>query len=103
HQLPAGPAYTLAAASDREIDAALAAAKIPASPLADDAEFLRRVTLDLTGTVPAYDRAMSVLLDGDPQKRANIIDDQLDRRYYGLHFAHIWTDLLIKRDFDSNK
>ena len=51
-QLPTGPAYELATAVDREIDATLATAKVPASPLADDAEFLRRVTLDLTGTDP---------------------------------------------------
>ena len=57
-QLPAGPAYELAATIDREIDTALAAAKVPASPLADDAEFLRRVSLDLTGTVPTYDRTV---------------------------------------------
>lgn len=53
-QLPAGPAYELAATIDREIDTALAAAKVPPSPPADDAEFLRRVSLDLTGTVPTY-------------------------------------------------
>ncbi len=102
-QLPAGPAFDLARAIDREIDAALAAAKLPPSPPAEDAEFLRRVTLDLTGTIPTYDRTVAFLLDSDPYKRAKLIDELLASSAYGRHFAHIWADLLIKRDFDSNK
>ncbi len=102
-QLPSGPAYELAAAIDRDIDATLVAAKVPASPLADDAEFLRRVTLDLTGTVPTYDRAVSFLLDSDPYKRAKLIDELLASPEYGQLFGRQWADLLIKRDFDSNK
>jgi hypothetical protein len=102
-QRPAGPAYELAAAIDKEIDAALAAAKVPPSPLADDAEFLRRVTLDLTGTVPTYDRTVAFLMDSDPYKRAKLIDELLASPAYGKLFAREWADLLIKRDFDSNK
>jgi len=37
---------------DREIDARLSAAKIPASPRGSDAEFLRRIYLDITGKPP---------------------------------------------------
>jgi hypothetical protein len=102
-QLPSGPAYELAAAINKEIDAALAQAKVPASPLADDAEFLRRVCLDLNGTVPTYDRTIAFLMDADPQKRAKLIDELLTRPEYGKLFARQWADLLIKRDFDSNK
>jgi hypothetical protein len=102
-QLPSGPAYDLAVAIDRELDATLAAAKIPPSPLADDAEFLRRVCLDLTGTVPTYDHTLAFLLDGDPHKRAKLVDELLASPAYGRLFARQWADLLIKRDFDSNK
>jgi hypothetical protein len=102
-QLPAGQAYELAAAVDRELDVALVAAKVPPSPLAGDAEFLRRVCLDLTGTVPAYDRTVAFLLDSDPYKRAKLIDELLASPEYGRLFARQWADLLIKRDFDSNK
>src|SRR5439155_19521776 len=77
--------------------------KLPASPPADDAEFLRRATLDLTGTIPTYDRTLAFLLDADPHKRAKLIDELLASPAYGRHFAAIWADLLIKRDFDSNK
>jgi hypothetical protein len=102
-QLPAGSAYELATAIDREIDAALATAKVTPSPLAEDAEFLRRIFLDLTGTVPTYDRTVAFLLDGDSQKRAKLIDELLASPEYGRLFARQWADLLIKRDFDSNK
>jgi hypothetical protein len=102
-QLPPGGPYDLAAAIDGEIDRALAAAGVPASPLADDAEFFRRVTLDLTGTVPTFERATAFLLDSDPYKRAAVIDELLDSPAYGKHFAHTWADLLIKRDFDANR
>jgi hypothetical protein len=102
-QLPPGPAYELAAAIDRTIDAKLAEAKVHASPPADDAEFLRRVSLDLTGTIPTYDRTVAFLLDSNPYKRAKLIDELLASPAYGRHFARQWADLLIKRDFDSNK
>jgi hypothetical protein len=102
-QLPAGSAFDLAKAIDREIDAALATAKVPTSPLADDAEFLRRVTLDLSGEIPTYGRTISFLLDNDPHKRAKLIDELLASPTYGKLFARQWADLIIKRDFDSNK
>jgi len=102
-QLPDGEPFCLVADVDKEIDEALAAAKIPASPLADDAEFLRRVTLDITGTIPTYEQTIAFLLDGDSHKRARKIDDLLETPLYGRQFARIWADLLIKRDFDSNQ
>src|SRR5262245_34918551 len=74
-QLPDGEPFGLTAHVDAAIDRALAAAKIPASPLADDAEFLRRVTLDITGAIPTCEQTIAFLLDGDPHKRARKIDD----------------------------
>src|SRR4051812_12296924 len=41
---------------DRLIEERLAADKIPASPLADDAEFIRRLSLDVRGRVPSGER-----------------------------------------------
>lgn len=93
----------LAASIDREIDAALAAAAIPASPLSSDAEFLRRAYLDLTGRIPTRDRTVAFLDSTDPLKRSKLIDELLAAPDYGRHFAHLWTDVLVKRDFDSNK
>src|SRR5207244_1052242 len=91
-QLPEGEPFCLTVDIDREIDQALAAAKIPASRLADDAEFLRRVSLDITGTIPTFEQTMAFLLDGDPHKRAHKVDDLLDSPVYGRQFARIWAD-----------
>jgi hypothetical protein len=88
---------------DREIDRALGAAGVPASPLASDAEFLRRVSLDVTGRIPTREATIAFLDSQDPYKRAKVIDELLASPEYGRHFAQIWTDLLIKRDFDTNK
>src|SRR5665213_3396983 len=68
-----------AAALAHEIDQAvaqrLAAEKVKASPLADDAEFLRRVTLDLAGHIPSAQKAAEFLDSKDPGKRAKLIDE----------------------------
>src|SRR5579871_6558060 len=62
---------------DQEIDTKLAEAKIPASPLADDAEFLRRVYLDITGELPNPSKAAEFLDSKDAEKRRKLIDELL--------------------------
>ena len=42
-----------------------------------DQEFIRRVTLDLTGRIPAPDRVTTFLADADPNKRANLVYELL--------------------------
>ncbi len=93
----------LAGAIDRELDRALADAGVPSSPLADDAEFLRRVYLDLTGNVPTLDQAVAFLDSREPHKRSRLIDSLIDGDGYGHQFARVWRDLLVKRDLDNNK
>jgi ferric-dicitrate binding protein FerR (iron transport regulator) len=88
----------VAAAIDREVDKRLTEARVPASPPADDAEFLRRVTLDLIGRIPTYEEATSFLNSADPDKRRHWIDQLLDGPEYGLHFGAVWRNLLVPRD-----
>lgn len=59
---------------DRHIAAGLAKSKAPVAATADDAEFLRRVYLDLTGRVPDPADARKFLADSSPDKRAKVID-----------------------------
>jgi len=42
-----------------------------------DWEFIRRVTLDLTGRIPTPDRVLSFVADTDPNTRANLVDELL--------------------------
>ena len=88
---------------DRLIDRDLAAAGVPASPPADDGEFLRRATLDITGRIPTYDETLAFLESGDPHKRQAAVDRLLESPAYGLHFATIWNELIVPRDKGSTK
>ncbi len=49
--------------------------KIPHAPLTTDAEFLRRVHLDLTGRLPEPEVIRKFLSDKDPEKRSKLIDE----------------------------
>ena len=93
---PRDPAPT-AAVIDAEIERRLALDRIPASPRADDAEFLRRITLDLSGRIPSLRETTAFLDSTDPAKRRKLIDDLLDRPTYGEHFATIWRNLIEPR------
>jgi hypothetical protein len=99
----AGDAPDVAAAIDRLIDARLASAGIPASPPADDAEFLRRATLDVLGRVPTYDETVAFLADEHSHKRSRLVDRLLADPAYGEHQATIWRELIVPRDAASAK
>src|SRR5438105_4486758 len=51
----------VAADIDREITKALTDAKVPQSAPTDDAEFLRRVYVDITGRIPSIEQATAFL------------------------------------------
>lgn len=77
----------------------LARLGIPPSELADDATFLRRVYLDVIGTLPTAKEARAFLADTNPKKRAKLIDTLLDRPEYPDFGAMKWADLLrVDRD-----
>ena len=59
---------------DDELFKRLESLKVPPSPPASDAAFLRRVSLDLTGEQPAPDEVRRFLADTDPDKRIKLID-----------------------------
>jgi hypothetical protein len=93
---PADPAAT-AAAIDERIEGRLAAENIPLSPPADDAEFLRRATLDIAGRIPTYEEATAFLLDEAADKRSRAIERLLADPGYGEHQAAIWHELIVPR------
>jgi len=66
------------------------------SELASDAEFLRRVSLDLTGTLPTPVEVEAFLVDRSPNKRASKIDELLESPAY----AAWWTTKLC--DYTGN-
>src|SRR5437868_3773663 len=63
-------APALARLIDQYIGERLTQEKVTAAPRADDAEFLRRVALDVTGVIPNATKATAFLDSTDPAKRA---------------------------------
>ncbi len=66
----------------------------PAAP-ADDAEFIRRVSLDLAGKIPTVGEVREFLDDARADKRARLVDRLLDSPAYIGHFTNIEKRLLI--------
>jgi hypothetical protein len=64
------------------------------APVSSDAVFLRRVTLDLTGTLPSPDEARKFVASNDADKRSRIVDELLERPEYVDYWALKWGDLL---------
>jgi hypothetical protein len=67
---------------------------IPASQIADDATFLRRVSVDITGTLPSAEQTETFLADPSPDKRDRLIDELLDTPQYADYFATKWNAVL---------
>lgn len=88
-------AAELAGLIDQQIDARLSSEGVRAAELADDAEFVRRIYLDLHGTVPTLEQVRRFLADAQPDKRARLIDSLLSDQHYGLYLADTWQGYLI--------
>lgn len=87
---------------DEAVFANLKEIGIPPSPVCDDATFLRRVTLDITGRLPTEEETAAFLNSGDPDKRDRAIDDLLRSPDYADYFAGKWTALLKNRRDDAS-
>jgi hypothetical protein len=72
---------------DEHIAARLAALRIPASGLSTDEEFLRRVSLDIAGSLPMPEEIRAFLADPSADKRTRKIDELLERPAYALWWA----------------
>jgi len=66
---------------------------IPSSPCTD-AEFIRRASLDITGTLPAPGDVRAFIADSAPDKGARLVDRLLARPEYASFFAIKWADIL---------
>jgi len=91
-------AAELAKMIDEHINKTLVEAKLSASPICSDEEFVRRVYLDITGVIPTGDQAKAFLDSTEPNKRGKLIDDLLASSNYGRHMADIWQAKLYPKD-----
>jgi hypothetical protein len=93
--LPA--AEPLHTAIDRIVAGQAAKDGIPLAPKADDAEFLRRVSFDLAGTIPNSERTRAFLAGKSPDKRAKLIDELLAAPAYAPAMADRFHAILMER------
>jgi hypothetical protein len=94
-------AQDLAGRIDRLVAARWAGAGVQPAPAADDAEFLRRVYLDLAGRIPSVAEAREFLDDKAPDKRARLIERLLTGSRYATHWTNVWRALLLPES-DAN-
>lgn len=67
-----------------------------------DAEFCRRVWLDLAGVAPPVAEVRRFLADGSGDKRARLIDRLLGSTQHARHMASRWIDILVPADRQSD-
>jgi hypothetical protein len=63
-----------------------------------DEQFVRRIYLDLTGTIPTYKQVHAFLSSTDPNKRLDLIDSLLSGEGYSSHQFNYWADALRYKD-----
>jgi hypothetical protein len=78
---------------DREVFAKLKQLNVVPADLAGDAEFLRRVTIDVTGALPTPDEVRTFLADKSADKRARKIDELLKHPRHAALWATRFSDI----------
>src|SRR5262245_31881 len=89
------PELALAARIDKWLAARWGAAKVRPAPPADDAAYLRRVSLDLIGRIPSAAEARAFLADKAADKRTRVVREMLRGPAHVEHFVNVWRDLLL--------
>lgn len=94
--LPRGPIDEAVFARLKELD-------IPPARNCSDAVFVRRVFLDVIGTLPTAREASDFIRDTSPDKRRALIDALMERPEFADYWAMKWCDLLrVKSEFPIN-
>lgn len=70
---------------------------LPPSPVADDATFLRRATIDIAGRMPTLKETQEYLEDKDAKKQDKLIDRLLASQEHSYYFAGKWSAVLRNR------
>jgi len=81
---------------DRAVNAKLERLKMNPSELCNDAEFIRRVFLDITGQPPTSEAVRAFLSDptDSPKKREKLVDSLIGSNAYSEFWANKFADLL---------
>ncbi len=74
----------------------------PLSPVASDADFVRRIYLDLTGMIPSAAAVRTFLADASLDKRVKLIDQLLAGPEYPRHLANVFDVMWMERRRDQH-
>jgi hypothetical protein len=88
-------ARALADRIDRALEAVWKSEGIQPAEPATDAEFFRRLSLDLTGCIPPAADVRAFLKDNDPDKRRKATDRLLSSPRFIHHQTNLWRDRLL--------
>ncbi len=86
--------FLVAAAWDRE-------GLVPPGTCTDE-EYVRRVYLDIVGTIPTADQVLLFVRDDAEDKRARLVDHLLDTPGYARHFTNLWGSTLVGEGTNDN-
>lgn len=95
---------TLASAKkiDSYISSNYAKHQVKPNSTLNDYQFVRRVYLDVSGSVPNLRELNKFMISADPNKRSKLIDELLNSEGYTSHFFNFWVDILRYRDSLNN-
>lgn len=92
-----------AQAIDKLVDQNHQKLKVKPNPATTDEQFVRRIYLDITGTIPTYKQVNAFLLSRVSDKRARLIDSLLNSEGYVSHLYNYWGDILrLSTNVDRN-
>jgi len=93
-----GQAMASAKKIDKFIASNYAKHDVKPMPKTTDEQFVRRIYLDIVGTIPSYKQTTAFLASSDPDKRTKLIDELLGSDGYASHYFNYWADILRYRD-----
>src|SRR5438876_409148 len=76
--------------------------KVTSAARSSDAEFLRRIYLNLTGVIPPVEDTRAFLADPSTDKRVRLVDKLLASENYASHMTNLFDVLLMDRRADKH-
>jgi hypothetical protein len=86
---------------DEAVFAKLKKLRLAPSAVCDDATFVRRAYLDLTGTLPTPEETCALTEDRDEHKRSRLVDGLLRRKEFADLWVMKWAELLEIRSREN--
>jgi len=88
---------------DQQLAQSWDSSDVSPSPVADDAEWIRRASLDLAGRIPDLDTVRAFLDSDDSNKRDQFVQDTLRSGAFAENLTTIWANLLVGRQGTTDR